>query len=479
MSANHDRSYRTKARASFCVLALAVIAHTRPAAAALDCPSPQPDFAYVDADNDGCYTSGVDSSSIDAALKTAAFVAPPGTGVVIPHTLVLPNQANPHWSVENDIWIDGRVNGPSELVIEAGGTTTINGYVRMQAQGEGYEGDTTIGCATGCGPVVIADRARVTANGYLTIYDATIGDDVRIVAPCAPGGDPSCYAWLDLVRPASIGDRFKVRAPGGVTIRDGTAPLVIGDDVNMKTKSVFADGGTIGFDIYLNAEAGLTIGANARLAAGGSVDLGGVSLGMLTGPLTIGTGAKVSGTGIGVFLGGSSVDIGAGMLLRAKFEIDSAQQMPVGIASAGPLSIASDVRIYGGGIIIDSGIGAMTLDGVAITSGSRSQFIGLYGESITLGPGSVLTKSKVDGGPILVNAGSAVSIASSTLSGEGLEVSVSSPTATIAFTNDDARGGVGTVARFTTPGDGSCDLSGSTFLNMSLDTSTCGSVIGP
>ena len=481
MPTSYDRRRRrTLLVPSLAVSVLAGIAQAGSAAAATNCPSPQPAFAYVDVDNDGCYTSGVDSGSIDADLVAPTFVAPPGTGIVVPHSLALPDQANPHWSAENDVWIDGRVGGPSELVIEAGGTTTINGSVQMEARGDGYEGDTTIGCATGCGPVVIADRARVTANGYLTIYDASIGDDVRIAVPCAPGGDPSCYAWLDLVRPAAIGHRFRVRSPGGVMIRDGTAPLAIGDDVKMKTKSVFADGGTIGFDIYLNAPAGLTIGTNARLQAGGSVELGGgPSGGLPSGPLAIGAGAKVSGTGIGLFLWGTSIDIGAGLRLRAKFEVDSAQLMPIRIRADGPIDVASDVRIAGGGIIIDSGSGAMTFDGVSITSGSRSQFIQLVGESITLGAGSVLTKSKVTDGPIHVNAGSAVSIASSTLVGEGLDVSVSAPGASIAFTNDDAYGGVGTVASFTTPGDGVCDLSGSTFVNMDLDVGTCGSVIGP
>ncbi len=162
MGTRHD----TRARRFAFWVALATLAATSQsvsATAATGCPSPQPDFSYIDVDNDGCHTAGMDSPSVDADLMEPAFVGPAGTGLVIPNSLVLPNQANPYWSIPNDLWIDGRISGPSELNVEAGGTTYIQGSIRMRARGDGYEGDTTIGCAVGCGPVVVGDGAKLTA----------------------------------------------------------------------------------------------------------------------------------------------------------------------------------------------------------------------------------------------------------------------------------------------------------------------------
>jgi hypothetical protein len=470
-----ERSFRRYAAP---LLALLLVADLRPlaAAAAIGCPSPQPDYAYIDADNDGCYTDGVDSTSIDSALQAPTFVGPAGTGVVIPSSLVLPNQANPYWSVPNDVWIDGQVSGPSELIVEAGGTTYIQGRIRMSARGEGYEGDTTLGCLTGCGPVVIGDGAKLTANGYLTIYDATIGDDVRIVAPCAPGDNFSCYAWLDLLRPVAIGDRFQVRSPGGIMFHEGALPLAIGDDLKLQTKSITMDGGTIGFDIDIYPIAGFTIGANAKIRAGGTLTLGAGA----SGPVEIGAGARISGVGIGTSLKGTSIMVGAGSQIRAGYDASYAKYMPVDLSAEGPIDIADGVRVSGGEIGIDAGVGTLTLGaGTSVASTGRVQAIVLVGESISVGADSTLQKSTLDSDPLRFNASSAVTVFSSSLRGAGLDVTVTAPAATITFTNDEVRGSPGSVATFRTLAGGSCDLSGSSFAALDLDVSQCGSVIGP
>src|SRR5262245_27071070 len=109
---------------------------TTSAHASHSCPTAQPAFAYVDVDNDGCYTAGLDSGNVDTQLQAAStmantpsFVGPAGTGLVIPHALRLPDDADVFWSVPNDVWIDGEIRGPSSVRLEAGGTTYINGQI--------------------------------------------------------------------------------------------------------------------------------------------------------------------------------------------------------------------------------------------------------------------------------------------------------------------------------------------------------------
>jgi hypothetical protein len=477
MRARHQLSLRLLVAA---VAALLCAAAPQASHAATNCPLPQPKFAYVDTDNDGCHTPGVDSASVDADLAAASFVGPPGTGLVIPHSLSLPFQANPHWSIENDVWIDGRVGGPSELIIEAGGTTYVNGVIKLQAYGDGYEGDMLIGCATGCGPVVIADGARVEANGYVTIYDAAIGDDVRMAFPCSPSSEFTCDSYIELFRTVSIGDRLRVRAPGGITIHGGSAPLVVGDELKMRTIAQFVDGGTVSYDIEILAAAGLTIGERANLHAGGTLQLGAVSAGVPSAPFELGQSAKLAGTGwAGVRLWGSTIGIGSAGKIRANYEIDSNKVMPVTLRGAGAVDVAERVRIIGGEMLIDAGTGALTLaPEVFVTAQDRVQAIRLQGGSVNVGAGCKLVKSNQDGSPVRVVATSGATISSSLLHGAGLEVSVTDPGAAIEFTSNGAKGSLGTAAVFSAP-SGSCDLSGSTFTNLALDVAACGSVTGP
>jgi hypothetical protein len=220
------------------------------------CPTPQPAFSYVDVDNDGCHTEGIDSGSIDADLQAApamagmpSYVAPADTGIVVPGKLLLPIDADPFWSVPNGVWIDGKILGPSSLRIEAGGDTNIHGSIRLRAQGFSNEGDLRLGCSAGCGPTNIGSGVKLANNGQLLVYDATVGDGVTIKASCSPGGVPSCGGSAYFYRATLIGDGFRLLSPGGIFFGDGIVPLVIGNDLDLRTKAVRTDGGVLGFSI--------------------------------------------------------------------------------------------------------------------------------------------------------------------------------------------------------------------------------------
>ncbi len=165
----------------------------------------------------------------------------------------------------------------------------------------------------------------------------------------------------------------------------GASPLTIGDDLKLRSKSVFADGGTIGFDIDMYPVAGLTIGTNASIRAGGTLRLGAGA----SGPLLVSAGAKLKGVGIGALLTGTSIEIGSGSVINARYEVDSAKLMPVRLKAEGPLEVGDGVRIAGGEIRLDAGVGALTVgENVSIDSGDRVQEIELFGASITIGAGS-------------------------------------------------------------------------------------------
>jgi hypothetical protein len=450
------------------------------------CPTLQPSFAYIDVDNDGCYTAGIDSDGVDAQLQAPvtmtnvpSFVAPPNTGLVIPDFLVLPTNADPFWSVPNDVWIDGRISGPSSLRIEAGGTTYLNGRIRTKGKGVSDGAEVRLGCAAGCGPTVVDDGARLANNGLLALYDAEIGDDVRIKVSCEPGGVPSCGGRSYFARATSIGDRVRLSSAGGIHFDEGTSLLVIGDGVSLTTRSVRTDGATLGFGIVFELNAGVTFGSDTRLRAGGSIDIyGGESL-PATGPVSFGPAGELVASGL--FVEGSSLDIGAGSVLRGKRDIMvEGRRSTVRLGAAnGPLSVSDGAMIGGGRVILDSGAGLLDVGSAVqlMTSGGDEE-IALGGRQIVVGPSALLTTTS-DVAPIVIAADASVSVSSSSLRGGDLEVSVSDPAATIAFTDNQATGVAGTIATFVAASGGVCDLTGSVFTKVALDTTNCGTVIGP
>ena len=452
------------------------------------CPTPQPPFAYVDVDNDGCHTDAVDSTSIDAQLQAAttmanvpSFVAPPGTGLVLPSSLVLPDDADPFWSVPNDVWIDGQVSGPAGLRIEAGGTTYVNGSIRLKAKGFSDDADLRLGCAAGCGPTVLDDGVRLGNNGLLAIYDVAIGNDVRITVRCEPGGVPSCGGQSFFARATAIGSGFRLDSPGGIHFEEGVSPLTIGDGARFTTKAVSTDGGTLGFPISMELAAGVTFGSDARLRAGGSMTVqGGESSFPLTGPVGFGAGARLGASTLVVR--GSSLGFGSGSDLRGRRDIMVSGQLSSVIlrAADGPLTLGADTSIAAGRMYLDAGTGLLDAGaGTRLSTSGASQEIELTGAQIVVSPGAELSKSTSDLTPILIAADSSVSVLSSSIRGAGLNVSVSQAAATISFTGNDVNGEDGRTAVFTAPGGGVCDLSGSTFGKLGIDTTGCGSVVGP
>jgi hypothetical protein len=484
MDDNRSARHALALRRGLFALSTLLFAGVQPALGSHTCPTPQPSFSYIDADNDGCHTSGVDSASIDAQLQAAStpgggpsFVGPPGTGVVIPRALALPADANPYWSVANDVWIDGPIKGASELKLEAGGTTYLDGSIKIKARGVPNEGNVTLGCLAGCGPTVVAGGVKLASNGHFVIYDAQLGDDVRAVVRCAPGHDPGCGGSFNLRRPTAVGHRLRVVSKGGIDFRDGAAPLVIGDDVLLRTGANSADGGVIGFPILLILPGGVSIGANARLSAGGGVSLDADPTSGPSAPIAIGPGSALAG--VDVVLIGSSVDVGAASALTGKVDLGfQATSSVVVTATDGSATVGSDTRLSGGTIRISAQAGSLIVDtGVRAVCSGGSQRIELSGSSVTVDTGTRWTKSTTDSRPISVTGASSVSIASSSLVGAGLDVSVSDPGASITFVDDSATGSAGSVAAFSAPG--ACDLTGSTFGSLALDVSGCGSVIGP
>jgi hypothetical protein len=454
--------------------------------ASLSCPTPQPAFSYIDVDNDGCHTAGIDSESVDDQLQasptmanTPSFVGPPDTGLVIPHEFGLPDDADPFWSVPNDVWIDGAIRGPSSVRIEAGGTTYVNGPIRIKAKGHSDEGDLRLGCAAGCGPTVVADGVRITNNGLLSIYGAEVGDDVNVKVSCVPGHIP-CGGSAYFARATAIGQGFRVNSPGGIHFESGTSLLTIGDGASLATKAVRIDGGTVGFSIRFELDGGVAFGAGTRLRAGGSATLRGGDGGPLVGPVSLGAGAEIAGSGIS--LGGSSVDIGANSRLRATRDISGfgPQLSSIGVgAAAGALTIGDGSVLVGGRISLGAAAGLLDVgNGVQLTTSGADQEIELAGSDVVVGAGATLSKSTGDLTPILITATSSVVVASSSLKGAGLDVSVSDPGASIAFTDDAVIGASGTAATFTAP-SGTCDLTGSTFTKLAVDTAACGAVIDP
>jgi hypothetical protein len=449
------------------------------------CLTPQPAFSYVDVDNDGCYTDGVDSGSIDAALQAAppmagmpSYTDPADTGIVVPRLLVLPVDADPYWSVPNDVWIDGKITGPSSLRIEAGGTTNIHGSIRLKAQGFSNEGDLRLGCISGCGPTIIADEVELANNGLLAIYDGEAGNGVRIRVSCSPGGVPSCGGRAYFGRAVSIGDDFQLKSPGGITFDDGALPLTIGNNASLQTKAVRTDGGTLGFSIRFELPAGATIGNDVRMRSGGSTTIEGrVDSDPVTGPISIGTGASFVGST--VLLHGAGLEIGADARLKGKPDISIPGHLStVSLHSpGGALVLGDELEIDAGRVFVNAATNDLVIGTAAdLATASASQAIELTGGHIAVGPGSSLTKSTGDSTPIQIEALLGVDIEAVSFQGAGLVVTLSN--GTITFTDNDATGAEGTTARFEVLG-GLCDLTGSTFTKMSLDTSGCGSVVGP
>jgi len=463
------------------VLLLAASSH-----ASHTCPMDQPAFAYVDVDNDGCYTAGVDSGTVDASLQSApamantpSFVGPPDTGLVIPHKLMLPDDADVFWSVPNDVWIDGEIRGPSSVRLEAGGTTYINGPIRLKAKGFSDEGDLRLGCATGCGQTIVGDGVMLANNGQLRIYDAQIGNDVYVKASCSPGNIP-CGGSAHFARATSIGDRFRVNSPGGIDFEEGTSLLVIGNDANLTTKSVSIDGGSVDFVIAFALVGGVELGAGARLRAGGEVEINGGDGGPVTGAVTLGGGARLSGKGI--FVAGSSLTIGAGSQLKAKKDASFGGQQLSSVhltAHSGTLSVGDETTVLAGRMRLRALAGLLDVgNAVALTVSGAGQYLELEGSEVAVGTGAALTKSTGDSEAIAIVGVASVTVASSALKGSGLDVSVTDPGAMIAFTEDEVYGGLGTVAKFTAPG-GVCDLTGSTFTRLAVDATGCATVIDP
>jgi acetyltransferase-like isoleucine patch superfamily enzyme len=457
-----------------------------PAHASHSCPTAQPAFAYVDVDNDGCHTEGIDSTSVDAALQAPttmvnvpSFTAPANTGLVIPVALDIPEEADPYWSVPNDVWIDGGIGGDSSLRIEAGGTTFVNANIRMRSKGFSDASDLELGCSSGCGPTVVAEDMRIDNNGGFVVYDAVIGNRVRINVRCEPGGVPSCGGQAFFYRATSIGDEVRLNSPGGIYFSEGTSLLTVGNYVSMTTKAVSTDGGTLGFPLLIELGAGVSFGVGARLRAGGSMFIDGGEAPVITGPVSIGSDARLSASTLVVR--GSSVGVGAHGDLRGKKDISFPGQISTVFlgTSGGPLTIESGTRIAGGRIGVDAGAGVAHLAGdVTLSTAGADQSIELTGGVIEVGPGASIAKATNDLTPISIAAVSDIQIATSALRGAGVNVSVSDPGGTIAFLGSEAKGASGTTATFSAPG-GNCDLTGSGFIGMTLDTAGCGLVVGP
>ncbi len=425
-------------------------------AAACDqtCPTSAPASAWRDIDNNGCFDAGTDEADIDAALLAGAYDAG-AAGIVVPFTARLSGATALVWSAQS-VAICARVTAASLAVTATGGDIVVGRKARLEATAGALE-------LTATGDVLIDEVARLAGAGLVLAADGTLEIRTRTrilsAADVELGGDE-----------CSMGRAVSLEATGTLAITcDGG--LAVGDRVRA----------AIGGDFLVDAGTAWTTGVGPKLEAAGAVlaQAADIDLGRRT---------RLTGDDTLALAASGDVLLGKKALVRAPLLVDIDAGDAIVLDLKARLKAQTSKRTEGEP-------GDLTIDAVSFEMGPQSTVRFLRNATVevatmTAASGTVFASDAVTFK--LEDATSSLRLRpSAELVLEGTDLKAE--TIEIGRTPDAVAASPFTLHRVVAKGPetdlggtltftnvGVCDLEGSRFKFLAVDTSGCsGGVLGP
>jgi hypothetical protein len=510
-------SMSTKRRAALAGAAasLAIIALSVLPSQAVVCPPGEPDFAYRDVGNDGCFNMGTDTEIPEATLVAGAYDANPD-GIVVPATVKLAPTVNISWSGGSQ-WIRGEIDStanvsissPGNIEIESGAEISAveisisNGSAIVIGDGVKLTGNSTV-YVSGFTGVSVGSAARLTggsltfsSNAPINIGEGTDLESTSTGVSLSSGGTIELQAGVAVVAtttisisnggPRNIGDGVSLTAVNNISV-GGSASTTFGNNVKISGGLVaFGAGGAVQageklsvesseFEISVSAGAGVTFGTKAKLASATYLSMsgggGGISLGAgsklvtdlqvtmsCAGAITMLEKCSIKAGGYIDTFNGGDMDIGAKSKLSAGLDIELT---PNNTGSS--LVVGESVKITSGTQKAPMQMSTILLDSGAIQLGAKASIKGSDKlNTITILPVDSFTaaeKTKLAGQTITIGDAFDAPFAPFTMS---TNVKGSADGATFTIN-----------APMTT-----CDLTGSKFSKVVVNHASCAAVVGP